>query len=65
MRPTPMEEVKRTNTIVVRNSLQEQAGRERIRRDINAIEVDREKNCYSCREFGHIMQNCRNQEIVD
>jgi len=55
MRSTPMEEVKRTNTIVVRNSLQEQAGRERIRRDINAIEVDREKNCYSCREFGHIM----------
>jgi len=55
MRPTPMEEIKRTNTIVVRNSLQEQAGRERIRRDINVIEVDREKNCYSCREFGYIM----------
>jgi len=55
MRPTLMEEIKRTNTIVVRNSLQEQAGRERIRRDINVIEVDREKNCYSCREFGYIM----------
>jgi len=26
--------------------------------------LDRERNCYSCREFGHLVRNCRNQGII-
>jgi len=47
-----MEEVERTNVVVVRNPLQRQEG---IKRDSFAIEMDRERNCYSCGGFGHIM----------
>jgi len=25
------------------------------------MEVDRERNYYNCREFGHLAQNCRRQ----
>jgi len=27
--------------------------------------MNRERNCYSCREFGHLARNCKNQSIVD
>ena len=60
-----MKEVKRTNIVVVRNPQQGQGEREgRIRRDLYIIDVDRERNCYSCGEFGHLVWNCRNCEIV-
>ena len=26
-----------------------------------AMNVNRKRNCYSCREFGHLTQNCRRQ----
>jgi len=29
------------------------------------INVDREKNCYSYEEFGHLARNCRNWGLVD
>ena len=61
----PIEKVGRTNAVVVRNSLQEQEGKEgEIRRDLYIMDVDRERNCYSYEGFGHLAQNCRNQEIV-
>ena len=28
------------------------------------MNVDRERNCYSCRGFGHLAWNCRRQGIV-
>jgi len=60
-RPTLIKEMKRTNAVVVKNSLQEQRGREgEIRRNIYIMNIDRERNCYSCGEFGHLMKNCRN-----
>ena len=63
--PTLIEEIKRTNTVVVRNLLQEQGRRERgIRRNPYAMDVDRGRNCYSCRGFGYLAQNCRRQGIV-
>ena len=34
------------------------------RRDLYAMEVDRERNCYACRGFGHIACHCRNKERV-
>jgi len=53
--------MKRTNAVVVKNSLQEQRGREgEIRRDTYIMNIDRERNCYSCGEFGYLMKNCRN-----
>jgi len=60
-----MKGVERTNTVIVRNFLQRQGEREEMRRDSNVIKVDRGRNCYSCRGFGHIMQNYRNPEILD
>jgi len=30
------------------------------RRDPYAMEVDRGRNCYACREFGHMTRHCRN-----
>ena len=60
-----MEEIERTNTVVVRNPLQEQEDREgEIRRDSCTMDVNRGRNYYNCREFSHIVQNCRNQRIV-
>jgi len=59
--PALIKEVERTNVVVVRNLLQEQ--RER-RRDLYIIDVDKERNCYNCGEFGHVIKNCRNQSII-
>ena len=28
------------------------------------MEVDYGRNCYSCKDFGHLARNCRNQRIV-
>jgi len=38
--------------------------RKRIRRDSYATDMDRERNCYSCGGFGHLVQNCRRWRIV-
>jgi len=57
--------VERTNAVVVRNSLQGQGGRGgEIRKNSYAMDVNRERNCYNCRGFGHIARNCRNWGIV-
>ena len=63
--PALIEEVERTNTMVVRNLLQKQGEREEgIRRDLYVIDVNKEINCYSCGGFGHVAKNFRNQSIV-
>jgi len=56
--------VEKTNVVVARNSLQEQGERGEIRKDSYAMDVDRRRNCYNCRGFGHIARNCRNWSIV-
>ena len=28
-----------------------------------AMNIDRERNCYACREFGHLARNCKNRGI--
>ena len=53
----PMEEIKRTNTVVVRR--QEQ-GMGALRRDHYVIEMNRERNCYVCGGFWHMAHHCRN-----
>ena len=61
-----MEGVERTNTVIVRNLLQEQGRRSRgMRRDPYVMDVNRERNYYSCGGFGYLAQNCRSQEIMD
>ena len=57
--PTPMEGVERTNTVVVRE--QEQSIEVSPRRDPYVMEIDRGKNSYTCRGFGHMAHHCRNR----
>jgi len=54
-----MEEMERTNVVVVRE-LGQRIGTP-PRRDPYAMEVDRERNCYACGGFGHMAYHCRNQ----
>ena len=56
-----MERVERTNTIMVNLNQQLEFV---LRYDLYAIDVNRERNCYSCEGFGHLERNCRNREIV-
>jgi len=58
--PAPMEGVERTNMVVVRG--QGQGIGAPLRRDPYAMEVDRRRNCYACRGFGHMAYHCRNRE---
>jgi len=60
-RPAPMEGIERMNTVVVRGQGQEQGVRAPSRRDPYAMEVDRGRNCYACRGFGHMAHHCRNR----
>ena len=61
--PATIEGVERTNAVVVRGS--EQGMRQNTgvppRRDPFAMEVDRGRNCYACRGFGHMAHHCRNR----
>jgi len=55
--PAPMEGVNRTNAVVVRGQKQRMGA---PRRDLYAMEVNRGRNCYACRSFGHMAHHCRN-----
>ena len=59
MGPAPMAGVERTNAVVVRG--QGQGAGIPPRRDPYAMEVDRGRNCYACRGFGHMARHCRNR----
>ena len=60
MGPAPIE---RMNVVVVRGARQEQGQSAGVppKQDPYAMEVDRERNCYACRGFGHMAHHCRNQ----
>ena len=57
--PAPMEGVERTNAVVVRG--QGQGVGFPSRRDPFAMDIDRGRNCYACRGFGHMARHCRNR----
>ena len=61
---TPIEGIKRTNTVVIRNQRQGQ-GMGQLRRDPNAMDVDRRnnRNCYNCGGFRHMARNYRNRRV--
>ena len=63
MGPALMEGIERTNAVVVRGQEQEtgQGAGVPPRRDLYAMEVDRGRNCYACRGFGHMACHCRNR----
>ena len=54
-----MEGVERTNAVVVRGLGQEMGASPR--RNPYAMEVDHGRNCYACRDFGHMACHCRNR----
>ena len=59
---TSMKVVERINTVVVRNPLQVQESKgKKIRRNPYVIEMNRGRNCYSCRSFGYLARNCKNR----
>jgi len=61
--PAPMEGVERTNAAMA--TPQQRAGFPQ--RNPYAIDVDRRenRNCYACREFGHLARNCRNRGMMN
>ena len=61
--PAPMEEVERTNMVVVRRSGAGQNMGGPPRQNPYAMEIDRRRNCFACEGFGHMARNCRNQGI--
>jgi len=58
-----MEDVERTNVVVVRGSGSgvEQSVGTPPRRDPFAMEIDQSRNCYACGGFGHMACYCRNR----
>jgi len=61
MGPVLMEGVERTNVVVVRGQGVGQSMGIPPRQDPYAMEVDRGRNCYACRRFGHMARHCRNR----
>ena len=59
--PAPMEEIERTNVVVVRGQGQGQSAGIPPRQDPFAMEVDRGRNCFACGGFGHMAHHCRNR----
>ena len=60
-KPTLIEEVKRINIVIV---YLQQWTVFISRQNSYVMDIDWERNCYSCKEFGHITKNCRNYKIV-
>ena len=59
-----MEDIERTNVVVVRGSGVGQSMGNPLKRDPFVMEIDRGRNCYVCGGFGHMAHNCRNQGRV-
>ena len=59
IRPALMEEVERTNVVVLRGAGQNTGITPR--RDPFVMEVNRGRNCYMCRGFGHMARHCKNR----
>ena len=62
MGPALMEGIERTNTVVVRG--QGQGAGVPPRQDPWTMDIDRERNCFACRGFGHMACYCRNRGRV-
>ena len=62
--PALMEGMERMNAVVVRGAGVGQSMGTPPRRNPFAMEVDRGRNCYACRGFGHMAHNCRNRGRV-
>ena len=56
-----MERVEGTNVVVLRGAgLNVETP---LRRDPYAMEVDRGRDCFACRGFGHMARHCRNRSM--
>jgi len=56
--PAPMKGVERMNAVMMREQGQ---GIGPPRRDLYMMEINRGRNCYACKEFGHMAHQCRSQ----
>ena len=36
-----------------------------LRYDLYTMNIDKKRNYYSCRDFGHLAKNCKNQKLVE
>jgi len=61
MGPALIEDIERTNAVVVRGSENRQNTGAPLRWDPYAMKIDRGRNCYTCGGFGHMARHCRNQ----
>jgi len=55
--PAPMERVKRMNTVMMYPQQREGVAQ----RNPYTMDIDKERNCYTCGEFGHMTWHCRNK----
>jgi len=60
-RPISVEEVERTNTTMLNPN---QYTGFMSRYNLYTMDVDRERNCYNCRDFGHITRSYRLRETT-
>ena len=58
--PAPIEEVERTNAVVIRGQRAGINTGTPPRRDPFAMKVDRRRNCFACGGFGHMACHCKN-----
>jgi len=57
--PAPMEEVERIDAVMVYP--QQRVGF--VQKNPYTMDVDRGRNCYACRGFGHMAWHCRNRGV--
>ncbi len=57
------DKVKRKNAAIV--NPQQQQVEFMTRYDIYAMNMDRERNCYNCEDFGHIARYCRSRRVIE
>ena len=62
IRPALIEGVERMNAVIVRGP--GQGAGAPPRRDSYTMEVNRGRNCYACKGFGHMACHCRNRGRV-
>ena len=56
-----MKEIEKIDVVIVK--LLPQKTGFMSRQDLYIIDIDRERNCFNCRDFCHIVRNCKNQRI--
>jgi len=62
VKPTLIKKMERMNVVIV--SPQQQWANFVPRYNLYAINMNCGRNCYNCREFGHIVRHCRSRRMI-